>query len=288
MTSSGIATTTVGDIELAYETFGDPGDPPLLLVMGLGDADDRLAPTSFCADLAARGLLVIRFDNRDIGLSTHLRRRRSPPPSATSAAGTGRASLRAGRHGRRRRRAARRPRARARARGRRVDGRDDRPERSPSTTRSGCAASTSIMSTTGDRSVGSRGGGALGAVLAAPPAADREALSQRAVDSLPGDRLPRLPVRRGGDPRAGRPALRPRRTTPPGVARQLAAIVTSPRPHRDLGAGRACPPWSSTARTTRWCNVVGGRATAAAIPGARAGRRSRAWATTCPARCGRS
>src|SRR3712207_9593543 len=71
MTSSGITTTTVGDIELAYETFGDPGDTPLLLVSGLGSQMISYAD-ELCAGLAARGLFVVRFDNRDVGLSTHL------------------------------------------------------------------------------------------------------------------------------------------------------------------------------------------------------------------------
>jgi pimeloyl-ACP methyl ester carboxylesterase len=61
----------VGDIELCYETFGDPADTPLLLVMGLGT--QMIAwREEFCELLVARGLYVIRFDNRDIGRSTHL------------------------------------------------------------------------------------------------------------------------------------------------------------------------------------------------------------------------
>jgi len=61
----------VGDIDICYETFGDPGDRPMLLIMGLGTQmvayhDD------FCARLAERGFFVIRHDNRDIGRSTHL------------------------------------------------------------------------------------------------------------------------------------------------------------------------------------------------------------------------
>src|SRR3954451_15496906 len=70
-TESGIQRAQVGDIELAYETFGDPGDPPVLLVMGL--ATQMVGwPDEFCAGLAGRGHFVVRFDNRDIGLSTHL------------------------------------------------------------------------------------------------------------------------------------------------------------------------------------------------------------------------
>src|SRR6266852_559286 len=58
-------------IEIEYETFGIPRHPALLLIMGLGaqliswDAD-------FCEALADRGLFVIRYDNRDSGLSTYM------------------------------------------------------------------------------------------------------------------------------------------------------------------------------------------------------------------------
>src|SRR3954467_5757578 len=70
-TDAGIQRAQVGDIELAYETFGSAEDPPLLLVMGL--ATQMVGwPDEFCRGLADRGLFVIRFDNRDIGLSTHL------------------------------------------------------------------------------------------------------------------------------------------------------------------------------------------------------------------------
>lgn len=64
-------------IEIAYETFGTPGDPPVVLVMGLGT--QMLAwPEPFCEDLAARGHHVVRFDNRDVGASTHLRHLSAP------------------------------------------------------------------------------------------------------------------------------------------------------------------------------------------------------------------
>jgi pimeloyl-ACP methyl ester carboxylesterase len=67
----------VGDIRLCYETFGERGDPPLLLIMGLGT--QMLAwHEDFCRELAGRGLFVIRYDNRDVGRSTHLED--SPPP----------------------------------------------------------------------------------------------------------------------------------------------------------------------------------------------------------------
>lgn len=57
-------------IELAYEDFGDPAAPPLLMVAGFSrqmvEIDEH-----FCTRLAAGGFRVIRFDNRDVGLSTH-------------------------------------------------------------------------------------------------------------------------------------------------------------------------------------------------------------------------
>jgi pimeloyl-ACP methyl ester carboxylesterase len=59
----------VGDVEICFETFGDPADPALLLIMGLGT--QMLGwHEDFCADLAGRGFHVIRYDNRDIGRST--------------------------------------------------------------------------------------------------------------------------------------------------------------------------------------------------------------------------
>ncbi|MGC9395507.1 MAG: alpha/beta fold hydrolase [Anaerolineae bacterium] len=56
-------------IELVYDTFGNHEATPLLLIAGLGD--QMLAwREDFCSQLAARGYWVIRFDNRDAGLST--------------------------------------------------------------------------------------------------------------------------------------------------------------------------------------------------------------------------
>ncbi len=58
-------------IDIEYEEFGDPKATPLLLVMGLG-AQMISWDDAFCEQLAARGFRVIRFDNRDSGLSTRL------------------------------------------------------------------------------------------------------------------------------------------------------------------------------------------------------------------------
>src|SRR5665213_1870997 len=56
-------------IELEYDTFGDPTDPALLLVMGLG-AQMTAWDEGLCRLLADAGFHVIRYDNRDVGLST--------------------------------------------------------------------------------------------------------------------------------------------------------------------------------------------------------------------------
>jgi pimeloyl-ACP methyl ester carboxylesterase len=56
-------------IEIWYTTDGDPSAEPLLLVMGLG-AQYLVWPDAFVARLVERGYFVIRFDNRDVGLST--------------------------------------------------------------------------------------------------------------------------------------------------------------------------------------------------------------------------
>ena len=58
-------------IEIAYETHGDPNDEPLLLVMGLG-AQLIAWPIELVEALVDRGFHVIRYDNRDVGLSTKI------------------------------------------------------------------------------------------------------------------------------------------------------------------------------------------------------------------------
>ena len=58
-----------GDIDIYYEDMGDPNDPAVLLIMGLG-AQLLLWLKEFCEKLVDQGLRVIRYDNRDVGLST--------------------------------------------------------------------------------------------------------------------------------------------------------------------------------------------------------------------------
>ena len=64
-----MANASANGIQIEYETFGDSSASPLLLIMGLG-AQMILWDEQFCEQLAAKGHYVIRFDNRDIGLST--------------------------------------------------------------------------------------------------------------------------------------------------------------------------------------------------------------------------
>ena len=76
------ATVASNGIEIAYETFGAPDARPLLLVMGLGAQMLAWHP-EWCAELAANDFFVVRYDNRDVGLSTHLHD--APPPDFVAA-----------------------------------------------------------------------------------------------------------------------------------------------------------------------------------------------------------
>jgi len=66
-----LPTIHVNNVDIAYETQGDPGNPPILLIMGLG-MQLISWPTAFCDGLERQGFYVIRFDNRDSGLSSKL------------------------------------------------------------------------------------------------------------------------------------------------------------------------------------------------------------------------
>lgn len=65
-------TTVPGGIRLCHQSFGSPSDPTVLLIMGLGLSLDWWRD-DFCRALASRGMHVVRFDNRDVGRSTHVR-----------------------------------------------------------------------------------------------------------------------------------------------------------------------------------------------------------------------
>ena len=263
MQTSGIQRATVGDLELAYETFGDPGDTPVLLVMGL--ATQMIGwPDEFCADLAGRGHFVVRFDNRDIGLSTHLHD--AGAPDVMAVLGGDRSQIAYGLE----------------------DLADDTAGlvdalglpgvhlvgasmggmvsqlvavRHPEKVRS----LTSIMSTTGAAGVGAPAEAALG-VLLAPAARTRDEAVQRAVDTYrvigsPGFEFDEAGLR----DRAG--LSFDRAHDPAGVARQLVAIMTC-ADRTTLLSKVSVPTLVIHGADDSLVQVDGGRATAAAIPDA--------------------
>src|SRR5687767_12992377 len=59
-----------GPVQIFYETFGDPSDPTLVLVNGLGSQCINYR-TEWCDRFVTKGYHVVRMDNRDVGLSTH-------------------------------------------------------------------------------------------------------------------------------------------------------------------------------------------------------------------------
>ncbi|MCZ4498446.1 MAG: catD 3 [Marmoricola sp.] len=67
--SSELSAPVSADVELCYQTYGNPDDEPLLLVMGLGGPMTWWDPL-LCTRLAREGFYVIRYDNRDVGRSS--------------------------------------------------------------------------------------------------------------------------------------------------------------------------------------------------------------------------
>jgi pimeloyl-ACP methyl ester carboxylesterase len=265
---------TVGEIELAYETFGRPGDPAVLLIMGLG-AQMIFWPEELCERLAQAGQnqapqrrlgsatphFVIRFDNRDAGRSTVLDYY-GPPDVRRVAAGELEAPYllqhmaddavglldHLGIE-------------RAHVAGASLGGMIaqrvaiDHPER--------VLTLASIMSTTGDRGVGHPTPEAMAVLMSAPPT-DRDGyvestLAARAViGSKPPDEIrTRELAERSFD----------RGYHPEGTARQLAAVMASPDRAPELRE-IAAPTVVIHGSDDALIGVSGGEATAAAIPGA--------------------
>jgi pimeloyl-ACP methyl ester carboxylesterase len=256
-------TARANGIEIAYEEFGDQRDPTILLIMGLGvqmlgwDAE-------FCALLAARGFRVVRFDNRDAGRSTSVEGGPRPDVIAVLAGDLGSVSYTL------------------------TDMADDcaglldnldvpaahlvgasqggmigqvlaiqRPER--------VLSLASMMSTTGDPTVGQPHPEALPALMTRPPA-DRDGYAEVAVAAW------RVIGSPGFDPdedalRARARASYDRGINPDGTARQLVAIIASGDRTEALGA-LDIPTVVIHGTDDALIDVSGGRATAAAIPGA--------------------
>jgi pimeloyl-ACP methyl ester carboxylesterase len=250
-------------IDVAYERFGPTESPPVLLLMGLGT--QMLGwPDGFCAALAGRGAHVIRFDNRDVGLSSHLTDAPQPDVRAALSGDTRSASytlsdMAADTAGL-------------------LDALEldsahlvgasmgamiaqttaiEYPQRVRSL--------TSIMSSTGDPSVGQARQGALSALLA-PPAATRAQAIERTVSIVrvigsPGFELdePELRWRTG--------VAYDRADDPVGIGRQFVAIAASGDRTAALRS-LSVPTLVIHGADDPLVDVSGGRATARTIPGA--------------------
>ncbi|MGD0746650.1 MAG: alpha/beta hydrolase [Acidimicrobiales bacterium] len=255
-------TAHVNGIDIEYTTEGDPSDPPLLLVMGLG-GQLTAWPQGFVDGLTRRGFFVIRFDNRDCGLSTKFEG--TPDFMALFAGDPASAPYRV---------------------------EDMADDAAALLTELGIAkahvvgvsmggmitqglvidhpdlflSAASIMSTTGDRSVGTPTGEAATALLR-PPATSRD---EAIAASLEGSKVIGSP----GYPtderilleRAG--AAYDRSYCPDGTARQLAAILGSPDRTEGLHGVRL-PFLVVHGEADPLVVLSGGQATAAAVPGSK-------------------
>ncbi|MCU1461263.1 MAG: Aclacinomycin methylesterase RdmC [Acidimicrobiales bacterium] len=251
-------------IELWYETFGDPAGRPLLLIMGLG-AQSIHWEDSVCQAFVDRGFFVLRFDNRDVGLSTKFRDAPLPDLLAALAGDTSSAAYTI----------------------------DDMADDAaglldhlgiasahvvgasmggmiaqalaighPSRARS----LTSIMSTTGDPAVGFPHPEVLPALLERAPA-DREGFAANHVRTFTAIGSPGYPPDPDYLRDRGRRSF-DRCYEPVGVGRQMLAIAASPDRTPGL-ATITVPTLVIHGESDPLVDVSGGRATAAAVPGAR-------------------
>jgi pimeloyl-ACP methyl ester carboxylesterase len=254
-------------MEIEYESFGDPEDAPLLLVMGLG-AQMILWHEEFCDALADRGFHVVRFDNRDVGLSTKLDHAGLPDlMGALAAAGQGQPVE-----------APYRLRDMADDAAGLLDALDLESAHVVGASMGGMIAQTlaiehpgrvrtltSIMSTTGDPSLPQAKPEAM-AVLLTPAPTERAAAIEHGVRLWRTIGSPGFPFDEN-EVRALAARAFDRGPSPAGVARQLVAIVASGSRRDALAAVRA-PTLVIHGAADPLIPVEAGRATAAAVPGA--------------------
>jgi len=255
-------TAHANGIDIEYRTEGDPADPVLLLVMGLGG--QLIAwPQGFVDGLRTRGFYVIRYDNRDCGLSAKFE---GTPDISLLLAGDGSSAPY------------------------RIE--DMADDATALLTELGISkahvvgvsmggmiaqamavnhqdrllSACSIMSTTGDRSVGAPTGEAVAALLR-PIATNR----QEAVDaSLEGSRVigsPKFPTDEALLRRRAEDAY-DRSYCAEGTARQLAAVLASPDRTEGLHGVRL-PFLVVHGEADPLVTLSGGEATAAAVPGSK-------------------
>jgi pimeloyl-ACP methyl ester carboxylesterase len=256
---------TNGSVEVFYETFGSPGDETLLLVNGLGSQCINY-DVEFCQMFVDRGFFVIRYDNRDVGLSsklddltpklsdvvTALRNGRAPDvPYHLSDMATDAVAV--------------------------LDALDVETAHVAGVSMGGMIVQqlaidhptrlrsmTSIMSTTGDRDVGQASPEAA-ALFYAPPGQDRATViaQSQALQRLTSPTLfdPDRVARRVGD-------AFDRCFCPLGVARQLAAVIASGSRTQSL-RGVDVPTLVIHGDADGLIDISGGVRTAQCIPGAR-------------------
>jgi pimeloyl-ACP methyl ester carboxylesterase len=255
-----------GEVDIYYETFGDAADPALLLVNGLGSQSINFSD-AWCEKFVNAGFFIIRFDNRDTGLSTKFsavkpelgpvvkaRAEGTPPPvpyTVVDMAADAIAVLDAVGV------------ARANVMGFSMGGMIvqtlaiEYPER--------LLSMTSVMSSTGDSDVGQSAPEAQKALMA-PPATDRESYIARQTDG----------IRIWGSPayfdevrlRAMWGAAFDRSFCPEGVGRQMMAIIATPSRTPAL-ANVKVPALVIHGTADKLIDPSGGRRTAESIPGAR-------------------
>jgi len=256
---------TANGIDLEYDEHGRPGDPVILLIMGLG-AQMTSWDESFVRDLAGRGFRVVRFDNRDIGLSSFLDG--AGTPDLAAAATTGEipaptytlADMAADAVGLLDHLGVERAHIVGASMGGMIAQTFVVAYRSRSLTL------TSIFSTTGAPDVGQPHEGVAEALFLSAPGADRTGYIDGAVASAkligsPGFAFDEDAVRA----KAGRDFDRSHH--PAGVARQVLAVLLQPDRTADLSR-LSIPTLVVHGDADPLVDVSGGRATAAAIPGA--------------------
>jgi pimeloyl-ACP methyl ester carboxylesterase len=252
-------------VTLCCQRFGDPADPPLLLIMGLGQ-QLHAWPDEFCETLAASNLHVVRFDNRDVGRSWHAPNRPPRRPQfVTRRFDADQYDLH----------------DMARDTVGLLDALEWGSAHLVGISMGGMIAQTvaalfpqyvrslvSMSSSTGARRAGWPAPTTL-RLLFSPPARDRDVAAERAVvmwrhvgsHGFPIDEAASRELASSSFDRDPRAAA--------GVARQLAAILKSGDRTRELRSITA-PTLVIHGDRDRMVHPSGGRATAAAIPGARA------------------
>ena len=249
---------------IAYQRAGDPDAPAVLLIMGIA-AQSIHWPAEFCEALVAGGLQVIRFDNRDSGLSTHMTE--APPPDLPAALAGDFSSVSytlsdmaadavglldaLGI-------------AKAHVVGASMGGAIaqtvaiEHPERVRSL--------TSMMSTTGNGSVGQISPEVLRELFGGPRAVTRDDVIQQMLRAVRVIGSPGYPADEG-EVAAVAGLAYDRCYDPIGVARQAIATVASGDRTERLRQ-LSVPTLVIHGLADRMCDVSGGRATAEAIPGA--------------------